>query len=523
MKGFAGWIYEKSLLIIILILFIAVFSANADSACAGEIDVTVNEQISLVWDGKSPELHVSELKIKNNSANSTVKVDSILAETTGTWCLVSDSTDFAVMEADQKKFSLTAEGHDLSGGPYNPVDLQIAPEGVFSVSLSGKTGASTVAVYDELAAELVISFSLAEDGGGSDGPDDSGDTDSPGSENPAGSTLPEGSTYTVAATGTVLNPGDSFPEKPGDGDIFSVSDYEYRYRYAAYAIDDWQPFSRIAADNQLVCGLEDGWSACVYDNTKTEYAPLYSEIAGMPLTSLFYTFSECANLTKTPDVPGNVTVMFSAFINCKSLTEIEPLPDSVLDMVLAFSGCSSLVEPPVLPEHVVSIQGTFSACSALAYAPVIPATVEDMGITFLNCTALKEAPVIPDGVTSLNSCFMNCSSLQTMTSIPASVTDMFGTFRFCTELTGEIEVNANPTSCNYCFLMTRKPIHLTGSAAAATKAKLASTSYNKNVTYDAEAAALEMMEEGTVVEESSPIDQSFETEECEEIQEEYTS
>lgn len=79
--------------------------------------------------------------------------------------------------------------------------------------------------------------------------------------------------------------------------------------------------------------------------------------------------------------------------------------------------------------------------------------------------------------------FSGCMAMTTAPAIPAGVTDMSYAFADCTALTGEIEVNANLLYCEGCFDNTTQNIKITGSCSDETKANLASTANNGNVTY----------------------------------------
>ncbi len=101
--------------------------------------------------------------------------------------------------------------------------------------------------------------------------------------------------------------------------------------------------------------------------------------------------------------------------------------------------------------------------------------------TFFNCTSLETAPAIPSSVTMMQYTFLNCNSLETAPAIPSSVTNMIGTFEYCQSLTGDIEINANPTSYTVCFAGTSKEITLFGTSTKL--AALAATSSNGNISY----------------------------------------
>ena len=90
----------------------------------------------------------------------------------------------------------------------------------------------------------------------------------------------------------------------------------------------------------------------------------------------------------------------------------------------------------------------------------------------------------PDGYPlHLYETFYNCTNLTTAPAIPSSVISMSGTFKNCINLEGYVQVGTNPTSVSTCFSGTVKPITITGSCSTETKAALAATANNGNVTY----------------------------------------
>ena len=128
---------------------------------------------------------------------------------------------------------------------------------------------------------------------------------------------------------------------------------------------------------------------------------------------------------------------------------------------------------------------TFHGCTSLTTAPAIPSSVTKMAGTFHGCTSLAAAPAIPSSVTNMFNTFNGCTSLATAPTIPSSVTIMSYTFSGCTSLTGNVEIHADPNKYSYdgCFYNTTKAITITGSCSDATKAALAGTSNNGNVSY----------------------------------------
>ena len=319
--------------------------------------------------------------------------------------------------------------------------------------------------------------------------------------------IPAEGTYKVKATNTVLSEGDNFPETPATGDTYEEGDYSYTYNKGGYDGNEW--------------------SVVVKSTSQTSYGELISEISGKPLTYLHSTFEGCSSLTAAPRIPNTVINMYGAFGGCSSLTTAPVIPSGVTDLGYAFSDCTLLktytgstdsdgdLSNFIIPNGVTNMTYTFGNCSSITKAPIIPSSVTDMSGVFSNCTSLETAPVIPSNVESLNNTFSGCSSLKTYVGstdsdgdfsnfvIPNSVTDMQGAFGSCTSLTkaptipnsvdnlifafvycdnltGNITINANATSYDYCFCETVKPITLTGSSTILSE--LAGTATNGNVT-----------------------------------------
>lgn len=103
--------------------------------------------------------------------------------------------------------------------------------------------------------------------------------------------------------------------------------------------------------------------------------------------------------------------------------------------------------------------------------------------TFENCTNLTIAPAIPPSTIKMVGTFRDCNNLTTAPVIPSNVINMTQTFMHCDNLTGNIEINANPTEYEGCFYGIEKPITIIGLCSDETKAALAATANNGNVTY----------------------------------------
>ena len=122
-----------------------------------------------------------------------------------------------------------------------------------------------------------------------------------------------------------------------------------------------------------------------------------------------------------------------------------------------------------------------------SYGPILEsingAPIIDIGGTFYNCTLLEVAPVIPTGVVGMIQAFMGCESLVKAPIIPGNVKQIDYAFSGCISLAGNVEVNANLTSCVCCFYDTVHPITITGSCRNRIKKGLTITANNDNVSY----------------------------------------
>ena len=234
-------------------------------------------------------------------------------------------------------------------------------------------------------------------------------------------------------------------------------------------------------DEEYEYSINSTWRInTVKDRHKTSYGEMLSNIAGVDVTRMYFTFHSCKDMEYAPKIPNTITDMYSAFLNCDKLITAPEIPYGVTQMFQAFSGCSSLTTGPKLPDTVKNMDSTFSYCYSLKTSPQIPYGVTNMHQTFLKCNNLLTAPEIPNSVTVMKNTFMYCDNLQSVSTIPSSVTDMFQTFRDCENLTGDIKINANPTSFDNCFMDTKKNISLTGTSSVLQQ--LASTATNGNVT-----------------------------------------
>ena len=326
-------------------------------------------------------------------------------------------------------------------------------------SYSEPTGTSTVyPVSAELTpgdwvGTATFNCTLSTDASAGGGSGSTGGTEDPAKKN----LIPAGAKYTVAATGETLT-GDGatveFPEVASRGDTYVDEDYAYECRFDGHSYS-WD-------------------SVEVNDKTKTAYGPIRSYICDKNVTSLSWTFINCANMIESPAVPDSVTDMDSTFYGCHSLVTAPVIPNGVTNMDSAFSGWTHLVNAPAIPDGVTSMQRTFEGCKSLVAAPAIPDSVTNVAYTFSGCANITEAPAIPNRVTNMHSTFQNCTSLANAPVIPNSITDMGYTFYNCTNLTGTLICHANPTEYNRALYNT-KITAIEGSCSEETKTALLAT------------------------------------------------
>lgn len=161
-----------------------------------------------------------------------------------------------------------------------------------------------------------------------------------------------------------------------------------------------------------------------------------------------------------------------------------------------FSGVATILTagdnfPEVPSQGDIYVEGDYEYCYNLEYYAFWQKTTpspDGWGVRVLYKTKSTYGEIISEiagqPVTNISYTFMDCTSLETAPTIPNTVEKMESTFSDCQSLTGTIEINANPNySCEGCFTFTVNPITITGSCSDETKAKLAATANNNNVTY----------------------------------------
>ena len=198
-----------SLAFILAGLFFSTGTAQAS------VDVLVSEGVAMTADGQHVQMTISDLYIANATQDVTIRIDSIaVVEADPEWSLVPETTDFVNMEADQNKFSMSADGHDLYDGPYVPADGELTPGNVRTISLTGKTGRSSGGVYGRHVCDIIVTISAV---GAAEEPEnvpDSGPV--PGSESaPDAEAVPDEDAVPDAEAGTENAEPDNAPPLPG--------------------------------------------------------------------------------------------------------------------------------------------------------------------------------------------------------------------------------------------------------------------------------------------------------------------
>ena len=300
-----------------------------------------------------------------------------------------------------------------------------------------------------------------------------------------GGTIPNGGVYKRIAedeTETIYVAGDAFPEVVLDGDIYIYEDYEYRYNYVCFALSEAPTWMDVQSINQGLAeegvGLPNGgWGVRVTDPTKEAYTDMITTINGQDVTNLFCTYTACTSLTSMPRLSDKTKDITYGFAVCMALTEVSNLPDSITNMMNAFNSCSSLTTVSDLPDNVTNMMNAFHSCSSLTTVSDLPDNVTNMEGTFDQCASLTTVPAIPSSVTNMERTFGCCDALATAPDMSkaTNVTNMKGTFEECTSLTGVIEINADPSEYENCFMKTKQKILITGAAPDAKKAALAKT------------------------------------------------
>lgn len=263
-------------------------------------------------------------------------------------------------------------------------------------------------------------------------------------------TIPEGAYYANLNTATFY---DVMPDTVNNLDIYLYNEYLY-----AYIEEDsgWNVMLATAdlelAENVTLSSILPEYSFATLE--QVSYGEILNTINNKPIVAVNGLYYSCTNLKESPKIPDTVTKMSATFNNCTSLEKAPKLPSNLagqFGLEWTFHNCTSLKTY----ENSTDADGDFSNY-------IIPNSGKEMEMngTFSGCILMESAPTIPSNVTYFGQVFENC-----------------------TNLTGTVIINTNPTSCYNAFTGTVKPITITGSCSAETKASLAATATNDNVTY----------------------------------------
>lgn len=144
--------------------------------------------------------------------------------------------------------------------------------------------------------------------------------------------------------GVEYGAGDALPTVQ-DGDVYINGDYTYMYNCTYSAGGYWTHNPDI-----------NGWSVVVNDKTKTNYSGIVSSINNRNITSLYYTFAGCSNMTTAPSIPSSCVNLVGTFYNCSKLSNVSNviIGENVKNISNMFKGCSKLTNDPTNPILVLA-------------------------------------------------------------------------------------------------------------------------------------------------------------------------
>lgn len=160
----------KALALGLIITILSCSFAFADTATipmslaikAKEIDVTVTEKVIMSASAGKSVMDVGDITVTNNAAgNGVYLIGAAYGGNVSPWSLVADSTNFKTMKKDQHKYSLTADGTDLSASSKEYSEF-IDIGGSYTIAMAGKTGLSTSAVSDQQTGSVILTVGLTD-------------------------------------------------------------------------------------------------------------------------------------------------------------------------------------------------------------------------------------------------------------------------------------------------------------------------------------------------------------------------
>lgn len=128
---------------------------TADIYATG-IDVTVSDSITMEVMGGQTEATVSDLIVKNNANVGVLGIKKMSVQAKDEWTKVADTTDFAKLNMDAKKFSLVHANHDLMT---DYTTLQTVDPGVsHTIQLEGQSGPVRRQMNDVEIADVILTI-----------------------------------------------------------------------------------------------------------------------------------------------------------------------------------------------------------------------------------------------------------------------------------------------------------------------------------------------------------------------------
>ena len=277
-----------------------------------------------------------------------------------------------------------------------------------------------------------------------------------------GSMVPQGCAYFIYAENPEeivrLEPGDLFPEKSKNGDVFK-SPY-FKYTYDSNIVLQKNPSIIDANSSSIVpetVSKRTGWKISCHFNDE-DRSIYYHDVIGDDIAfedaleqGLFpedMFFKSCDEPMFGKINGWDVLSAKELYVNNLIMEHAPDFADEILDISGAFIGCLSLKEIPRLPESAENMDLTFHMCNALEEGPVIPKKVFTMNGTFYNCISLRVPSVLPnDGALIIMlDTFHGCTALETFPEIPSTVISMDGCFEDCAMASGDLIVHCDETA-----------------------------------------------------------------------------
>lgn len=174
----------------------------------------------------------------------------------------------------------------------------------------------------------------------------------------------------------------------GNGVVFADDDYLYVYQEE-----------------------QGGYLPTVFDKTKRQYKPVKSNINGMNITTLQYTYQNCENLIVAPQIPNTVNDIYQAFSGCTSLVSAV-VPSTIEFTNYAFYTCNSLKNVTIECEIIGA--SMFDCCWALTNVSVSNNLQKIGSSAFISCISLKSLN-LPNSLTYIDYiAFADCQSLKSI-------------------------------------------------------------------------------------------------------------